>query len=166
MRWTMAGTLRRRMAWTALLRVFKPGTPGVGRRLAAIPRMIGATLRGEYDGKSRLAMMALASVYIISPIDLVPEAIFLVFGLIDDAAVAAFLAGAVLDETERFLEWEKQRAMTIHGYAVPGAGQPRPPHGQYPRPPHGQYPRPAAYGQQPPPAYGPRPPHPGRPGSR
>jgi uncharacterized membrane protein YkvA (DUF1232 family) len=108
------------MAWTALLRVFKPGTPGLGRRLAAIPRMIGATLRGEYDGKSRLAMMAFASMYIVSPIDLVPEAIFLVFGLIDDAAVAAFLAGALLDETERFLEWERQRAITIPGHTVPG----------------------------------------------
>ncbi|MDT4986364.1 MAG: hypothetical protein QOI74_458 [Micromonosporaceae bacterium] len=128
----MAGTLRRRMAWTALLRVFKPGTPGVGRRLAAIPRMIGATMRGEYDGKSRLAMMTMASLYIVSPIDLVPEAIFLVFGLIDDAAVATFLAGAVLDETERFLEWERQRAMTIPGRAVPGRPAPGSVPGRHP----------------------------------
>lgn len=118
----MPGTLRRRMAWTALLRVFKPGTPGVGRRVAAIPRMVAATLRGEYDGKSRLAMMALSAAYIVSPVDLVPEAIFLVFGLIDDAAVAAFLAGALLDETERFLEWEAQRARVIPGHAPHGRG--------------------------------------------
>jgi uncharacterized membrane protein YkvA (DUF1232 family) len=118
------------MAWTALLRVFKPGTPGVGRRLAAVPRMIGATMRGEYDGKSRLAMMTAASLYIVSPIDVVPEAIFLVFGLIDDAAVVTFLAGALLDETERFLEWERQRAMTIPGRTVPGRSVPgRHPHG-------------------------------------
>ena len=104
----MAGTLRRRMAWTALLRVFKPGTPGLGKRLAAIPRMIAATMRGEYDGKGRLGMMVVAAMYIISPIDLIPEAIFLVFGLIDDAAVAAWFAGAMLDETERFLEWERR----------------------------------------------------------
>src|SRR3954470_14404067 len=86
-----SGPLRRRMALTALLRVFKPGTPGVGRRLAAIPRMIRATMRKEYDGGGRLAMMIMASVYIVSPIDLVPEAIFLVFGLIDDAAVVGYL---------------------------------------------------------------------------
>jgi uncharacterized membrane protein YkvA (DUF1232 family) len=110
--------LRRRMAWTALIRAFKPGTPGVGRRLAAIPRMISATLRGEYDGGGRLALMALSAAYIISPIDAVPEAIFLVLGLIDDAAVVAWLAGAVLDETERFLEWEKQRARTIPGHVL------------------------------------------------
>ncbi len=135
----MAGTLRRRMAWTALLRVFKPGTPGIGRRLAAIPRMIRATMRGEYDGKSRLGMVAVAAMYIVSPIDLVPEAIFLVFGLVDDAAVAAWLAGAVLDETERFLEWERQRARTIPGY-VAGNGPPRPggpyPHQPYPHQRH------------------------------
>jgi uncharacterized membrane protein YkvA (DUF1232 family) len=116
----MAKTLRRRMAWTALLRVFKPGTPGVGRRLAAIPRMISATMRGEYDGRSRLAMMAVAGLYIVSPIDLVPEAFLFVLGLVDDAAVAAWFAGALLDETERFLEWERQRAMTVPGRVVPG----------------------------------------------
>jgi uncharacterized membrane protein YkvA (DUF1232 family) len=148
----MAGTLRRRMAWTALLRVFKPGTPGLGKRLAAIPRMIAATMRGEYDGKGRLGMMTVAAVYIASPIDFVPEALFLVFGLIDDAAVAAWFAGAVLDETERFLEWERQRARTIPGYTVPGGrGAPPPRYGppQYGRPgphqrPHQQqYRRPA-----------------------
>ncbi len=115
----MAGTLRRRMAWTALLRVFKPGTPGLGKRLAAIPRMIRATMRGEYDGKGRLGMLLFAGAYIVSPIDLVPEAALLVLGLIDDAAVAAYFAGALLDETERFLEWERQRARVVPGHVVP-----------------------------------------------
>jgi uncharacterized membrane protein YkvA (DUF1232 family) len=118
----MATTLRRRMAWTALLRVFKPGTPGLGRRLAAVPRMIGASLRGEYDGRARLAMMAAAGLYIASPVDLVPEALFLVVGLVDDAAVVAWFAGALLAETERFLEWERQRATTVPGYVVSGHG--------------------------------------------
>jgi uncharacterized membrane protein YkvA (DUF1232 family) len=125
-----SGPLRRRMALTALLRVFKPGTPGVGRRLAAIPRMIRATMRKEYDGGGRLAMMIMASVYIVSPIDLVPEAIFLVFGLIDDAAVVGYLAGALMDETERFLTWEDERRRTLH---VPPRVPPRPPYQQHPR---------------------------------
>jgi uncharacterized membrane protein YkvA (DUF1232 family) len=99
--------LRRRMAWTALLRVFKPGTPGVGKRLAALPRMIKATFKGEYDGGSRLAMLAAAGVYIISPIDAIPEAFLLVFGLIDDLAVAGY-----------FLEWEKLRDNVIPGHVI------------------------------------------------
>jgi uncharacterized membrane protein YkvA (DUF1232 family) len=108
------------MGWTALLRALKPGTPGVAERLAALPRMVGATMRGEYDGKSRLALMAFSGLYIVSPIDVVPEGLLLFLGLVDDAAVAAWFAGAVLDETERFLQWEKERARTIPGQAVPG----------------------------------------------
>jgi len=115
----MDRTLRRRMAWTALLRVFKPGTPGIGRRIAAIPRMIFATMRGQYDGGSRLAMMTVAGLYIVSPIDLVPELFLAILGLIDDAAVAIWFAGALMDETERFLEWERRRATVIPGHAVP-----------------------------------------------
>jgi uncharacterized membrane protein YkvA (DUF1232 family) len=118
----MAGRLRRRMALAALLRVFKPGTPGLGRRLRAFPRMIRATMRGEYDGKGRLSMMAISALYMLSPIDLVPEAFFLAVGLIDDAAVATFLVGAILDETERFLEWERQRARVIPGHVGRGSG--------------------------------------------
>jgi uncharacterized membrane protein YkvA (DUF1232 family) len=102
--------------WTALT-ASRRGGPSLGRRLAAIPRMIVATLTGRYDGKARLAGMTLAGVYIISPIDFIPEAFFLFFGLIDDAAVAVWLAGAVLSETERFLEWERRREQVIPGRA-------------------------------------------------
>lgn len=121
----MAAQLRRRMAMTALFRLFKPGTPGLGRRLAAIPRMIRATLRGEYDGGTRLATLAVAGVYIVSPIDAVPEAFTLLIGLIDDAAVATYFAGALLDETERFLTWERDRGF-VAGRGrrpVPGVGR-------------------------------------------
>ncbi|GAA3201467.1 YkvA family protein [Dactylosporangium siamense] len=111
-------TLRRRMAWTALLRVFKPGTPGLGKRLGAIPRMIKATLKGEYDGGTRLALLAASAVYIISPIDAVPELFLLILGVVDDLAMATYFAGALLDETERFLEWEKQRDNVIPGHVV------------------------------------------------
>ena len=114
------GDLRRRMAFSALVRAFRPDTPGIGPRLAAIPRMIRATMRGEYDGGSRLTMMALAGAYIVSPIDLVPEALLLIIGLVDDAAVVGYFAGALLDETERFLEWEKRRNSVIPGEVTPG----------------------------------------------
>jgi uncharacterized membrane protein YkvA (DUF1232 family) len=106
------------MAWTALLRVFRSDTPGIGRRLGALPRMIKATLKGQYDGGTRLAMLAAAGVYIVSPIDAVPEAFLLVFGLVDDLAVAGYFAGALMDELERFLEWEKQRDNIIPGHVV------------------------------------------------
>jgi uncharacterized membrane protein YkvA (DUF1232 family) len=110
--------LRRRMAWTALLRVFRSDTPGVGKRLAALPRMIKATLKREYDGGTRLAMLAAAGIYIVSPIDAVPEAFLLVFGLVDDLAFAGYFAGALMDELERFLEWERQRDNVIRGHVI------------------------------------------------
>jgi uncharacterized membrane protein YkvA (DUF1232 family) len=102
----MSAETRRRTALTAFIRAFMPGTPGIGPRLAALPRMLKASIKREYDGGKRLLLMAGAALYIVSPIDLVPEAIFLAFGLIDDAFVAAWLVGALLSETERFLEWE------------------------------------------------------------
>ena len=45
----------------------------------------------------------------MSPIDAIPEAIFLFVGLIDDAFVTSWLVGTLLAETERFLEWEKNQ---------------------------------------------------------
>ena len=52
-----------------------------------MPRMIKASLRGEYDGGIRLFLMAAASLYILSPLDAIPELFFAFFGLIDDAFV-------------------------------------------------------------------------------
>jgi uncharacterized membrane protein YkvA (DUF1232 family) len=83
--------------------------------------MIKAIVSGRYDGKGRLVGMLLAGAYIVSPVDFVPEAFTLLFGLVDDAGVAVWLAGAVLSETERFLAWEGQRVAK----GVPGRLQDR-----------------------------------------
>ncbi|MEU4693388.1 YkvA family protein [Actinoplanes sp. NPDC023714] len=106
----MAKTLKRAAAFTALARALTAGSrggPSLATRLAALPRMLSAVRRGEYDGGVRLAMMAAATVYVVSPIDAIPEAFVWVFGLIDDAVAVTWLAGAVLAETDRFLEWER-----------------------------------------------------------
>jgi uncharacterized membrane protein YkvA (DUF1232 family) len=112
----MAKTLKRTAAFTALARALMSGSrggPSLGKRLAALPRMIKATARGEYDGGMRVAMMAAMTAYVVSPIDVIPEAFVLVFGLADDALMITWLAGTVLSETERFLEWEKERARFV-----------------------------------------------------
>jgi uncharacterized membrane protein YkvA (DUF1232 family) len=107
----VAGSMRRKAAFTALMAALRSsrGGPSIMARLGAVPRMVVATLRGEYDGGRQLAMMAAAVAYIVSPIDLVPEAFLFVIGLADDAFVATWLAGSVLAETERFLAWERER---------------------------------------------------------
>jgi uncharacterized membrane protein YkvA (DUF1232 family) len=117
----MGKTLRRTAAFTALWRALTAGArggPSLNTRLAALPRMIRATMKGEYDGGLRLAMMAAAAAYVVSPIDVFPEALLLVVGLADDALMITWLAGSVLDETGRFLEWEARRAATIPGETV------------------------------------------------
>ena len=114
----MAKTLKRTAAFTALARALMSGSrggPSLGKRLAALPRMMRATARGEYDGGMRVAMMAAMTAYVVSPIDILPEAALLIFGLADDAMMITWLAGTVLSETERFLEWEKQRARVVVG---------------------------------------------------
>ncbi|MEH0843457.1 YkvA family protein [Micromonospora sp. CPCC 205711] len=118
----MGRTLKRSAAFTALARALMAGArggPSLGARLAALPRMMRATARGEYDGGLRLAMMAAATAYVVSPVDVVPELFLTVFGLLDDAVMVTWLAGSVLSETERFLEWEAGRSSVIPGQAIP-----------------------------------------------
>jgi uncharacterized membrane protein YkvA (DUF1232 family) len=79
-------------------------------RVRAIPRMLGAKLRGRYPelGGGKLFLMLVLVGYIISPIDFVPELLFSVLGLVDDVAVAVWLTTMALGESERFVVWERQ----------------------------------------------------------
>lgn len=112
----MSARTSRSGAWRALAAAFvrsrRAGDPGVLEQLSALPRLVVATLRGRYQGTTtqRLGLMALAAAYVVSPVDLVPEAFLLLAGFADDAVVLAWLAGAVLDETTAFLRWESTGA--------------------------------------------------------
>jgi uncharacterized membrane protein YkvA (DUF1232 family) len=46
--------------------------------------------------------------YLVSPLDFLADALFLVVGVIGDAGLVTWLFGALMDETERFLQWEQQ----------------------------------------------------------
>jgi uncharacterized membrane protein YkvA (DUF1232 family) len=113
----MAKKLGRTAAFVALwrqLRATRRGGPGLGARLRAVPRMIAASLRPgqrRYDGLWRIGMMAAALAYVVWPVDLVPELFLPLVGLLDDAVVVSWLAGATISETGRFLDWERQRQL-------------------------------------------------------
>jgi uncharacterized membrane protein YkvA (DUF1232 family) len=111
----MASTMRRAAAFTALWKamVSHRDGPSIGTRMAALPRMFWQTLTGRYDGGARVLMILGGTLYVVSPIDLLPEALLLVPGLLDDALVITWLAGAVLSETERFLKWEDARVRRV-----------------------------------------------------
>lgn len=102
-RWAALATLVRAVRGT-----LRPGEPGVGERVRALPRLVLTTLSGRYHGttRGRLGLMGLAVVYIVSPLDVLPDLLPLI-GVADDAMVLAWLAGAVLTETGDFLAWER-----------------------------------------------------------
>ncbi len=118
-------TMGRVMAFQALWRAVsgqrRPGSPSIPARLRAFPRMVRDTVTGAYPDleTSRLGLMALALVYVVSPIDLVPEAVLALVGVVDDAFVLAWLAGAVLGETEAYLAWDRTRGRDRYR-TVPG----------------------------------------------
>jgi uncharacterized membrane protein YkvA (DUF1232 family) len=94
----------------ALRSAARPGEPGIGDRMRAVPRWVAATLSGAYPGTNpgRLLTLAAGLLYLLSPVDLLPEALLPVIGLADDAMVVAWLAGQLLGETEEFLRWERE----------------------------------------------------------
>ena len=115
--------------WAGLLGVARalhaanrPGGPGLGEQLSAVPRMVGASVQGRYDGLSRgrLTMIVMLLLYVISPIDFLPEGFLLVFGLVDDAAIAAVIAGWLLGEADNYLTWERRGMFDVPGKTLPG----------------------------------------------
>lgn len=103
--------------WGALSRLVlavrtsaRPGSPGLAQRAAAVPRMIRATVRGEYAGMTRTHLVGLlgALLYVVSPIDVMPEGLLAVFGLADDAVLLAWMAAALVTDTEDYLAWERR----------------------------------------------------------
>lgn len=105
---------------TAARTATRPGTPGFGDRMASLPRLVRATVRGEYAGTSRGRLLALvaALLYVVSPIDLVPEMFLPILGLGDDALVIGWIAARVINETESFLTWERNRDRTVRGHVI------------------------------------------------
>ena len=103
----------------------RPGGPSMGERAGAVPRMVRSTFSGEYVGvsKGRLLMMLAAAGYLVSPLDLIPEAVLPIVGLADDAIVLSWLATRLVEETEAFLEWEKGIVSSPAGATGTGSGE-------------------------------------------
>ncbi len=87
----------------------RPGGPSLGDRAASVPRLVRAMSAGEYSGASvgRLALIVAGIAYVVSPVDLMPEAVLGVIGLADDAMVLGWVTTALVEETEKFLSWEQ-----------------------------------------------------------
>ena len=68
--------------------------------------------------KTRMALALVGVLYVVSPVDFMPEILLGVLGLGDDALVAAWVAGAVLAETDAFLRWEAERRRVVVGQVI------------------------------------------------
>lgn len=110
----------------------KYGDQGLVERAKLVPPMVVASLKGETTAVSRsqLGLMVLGLLYILSPIDLVPEALFLMFGLADDVLIGSWIAATLLSATERFEREPREREnassasvhpepMVIRGETIP-----------------------------------------------
>ncbi len=88
----------------------RPGSAGLVERVQALPRMLSAIARGQYRGTTfgHVVMLGAAVFYIVSPLDFMPEALFGVLGLTDDAVVVTWLVAALVNDTEDFIQWERK----------------------------------------------------------
>jgi uncharacterized membrane protein YkvA (DUF1232 family) len=79
-------------------------------RARALPRLLRAGKQG-YDGlpKRRLALWGFALLYLVSPIDILPE-VLPIIGVTDDAGVAVWLLTSVSAASGLYLRWERERA--------------------------------------------------------
>ncbi|MEY9215045.1 DUF1232 domain-containing protein [Thermobifida halotolerans] len=107
-------------AWKMIYESTQSGKPSVMARVRALPRMLGARMRGHYKELStaRIVLFVAALGYILSPVDFVPELFVPFLGVADDVGVAVWLAAALLGETERFINWERIGTDHIEGEVV------------------------------------------------
>ncbi|MEU7479635.1 YkvA family protein [Lentzea sp. NPDC042327] len=100
------------------------GLPGpVGNpitRAKALPRLWKAWRSGAYRGlpRNQLALWAVALVYLVSPIDLVPE-LLPVIGVTDDAGVLVWLLSSLSVASGTFVRWEKDHRDPGRGIEAP-----------------------------------------------
>lgn len=81
------------------------------RHLAVLARLARAVKAGEYDlATPHVAMLFGTLAYVVSPIDVVPEAFLGPLGIGDDASLLVATGAALAIEIAAFLEWEESQA--------------------------------------------------------
>jgi uncharacterized membrane protein YkvA (DUF1232 family) len=83
---------------------------GFVKKIPDIFRMIKMWRKGSYPIKSiDIILPLLGLLYIISPIDLVPEVAVPVLGVLDDLAVLSLVIPKLIREVDKFLLWEAEQ---------------------------------------------------------
>lgn len=96
------------MRMMLLLRAIRAhgGRISLADRLKATPSMLKDVFTGRWRGISRGRALAsiLALVYVVSPLDIIPEMFLGPFGLGDDLALAAFGVASLFNASEKWLD--------------------------------------------------------------
>ncbi|MEV4612503.1 YkvA family protein [Kitasatospora sp. NPDC049258] len=98
-----------RSAWGLYRETRRPGAPGLGSRVAALPRLVGDVLRGRYPGVGAgklVGLGLLVALYLVSPLDVLPDVIPVV-GWTDDTAVLLWFLTGLTRESGRYVEWRR-----------------------------------------------------------
>ncbi|WP_100075493.1 YkvA family protein [Chryseobacterium camelliae] len=83
---------------------------GFVRKIPDIFRMINMWRKGLYPIRSIDMMLPLLGLlYVISPIDLLPEVAIPVLGVMDDLAVLSITIPKLIKEVDKFLLWEAEQ---------------------------------------------------------
>jgi uncharacterized membrane protein YkvA (DUF1232 family) len=87
----------------------RPGTPGLAERVRLLPAMVKDAAAGRYPAlsKGRLALLAVGVAYILSPVDLMPESLMMLFGMTDDVLVASWVVAGLLDASGEYALWKR-----------------------------------------------------------
>jgi len=124
------GVARRRAVRRRKIERGEPVPVGnVVERARALPRLLRAARQGTYADlpKSRMTLWVLALVYLISPIDILPDLLPLI-GVTDDAGVAIWLLTSVSTAAGLYLRREREQLPETmpDRQPPPGARRPRP----------------------------------------
>lgn len=83
---------------------------GFIKKIPDIFRMVNYWRKGQYPVKSMDIILPLIGVlYIISPIDLLPEVALPFLGVMDDFAVLSLTIPKLIKEVDKFLLWEAEQ---------------------------------------------------------
>jgi uncharacterized membrane protein YkvA (DUF1232 family) len=106
-------------AWHIYSETRRPGAPGLWRRTRAVPGMIRDAVRGDYKGLShgRLALLLFGLVYVLSPLDAVPEFIPFI-GVADDLGVTMWLLATLVSAAGDYVDWRHGRPGVVTGEVI------------------------------------------------
>ena len=92
---------------------------GFVKKIPDIFRMVRMWRKGEYPMRSiDIILPLLGMLYVISPIDILPDFALPVLGIMDDLAVLSLAIPKLVKEVDKFLMWETERKYSSAGAKV------------------------------------------------